>query len=697
MATNESAVGETQASAGGDVDVGTPAPGAREMTWADVWDDLLAAGWKFDKLDDGTVIYVNPSSTNYTREELTKQGRVPAGAVQKGRDFFESLPDLQRYAREELGRSWVTDGSEMSMPAVSRLANKSSKTSRGDGDNAPAAERGAKTPTSAAAPSRKAGTVDVDVVTVPPGKLGLTLEIKENGVEIVGILPTCSISTLVGVGDKILTVDGKTARSFDDFATNQHRSRKLEIARPTSSAGKKKRGEDGSTSDDDTLRPSKRKKGRTSTSPMARAGQLQNSTNAAHSWIGQTWSQLGYNWNLHADAAGGHKPPKRSRSPEKSKSVMKGVSEMTDEERQKLLSELLLYNKNSATLSQTSKGHQVILVPNKKRKAKQVRESNEKFVARYIRENGVMDKLQGGFATYLDISNKESLGLILGYLAKHFPVDYVATLQHSTDLKVKMSQRLPPPDYKAHDGDETEEAVRFNIGYGELLRYYNEHGSLQDIPPKAEVKHVVKWLKELNKTPDSRSQILNPKRMQMIEDLGLSLNVTRRQHTTGNPKQNKAIAAKLVYPQLSMEECLQLGGFEADELHEKPDEKFPWRTVLHINKHQIKAKLKLWDKMKRGCKPSVEKMAEILRSEEQEAYEEVFGEKAALLPEFLAAAEERMKQGNFDPDETTQKRPWKRQEVDEDPMERAENEEELMEPDEVMEYDEEEFESTEVA
>lgn len=130
---------------------------------------------------------------------------------------------------------------------------------------------------------------------------------------------------------------------------------------------------------------------------------------------------------------------------------------------------------------------------------------------------------------------------------------------------------------------------------------------------------------------------------------------------------------------------MQLGGFEVDELLTKPDEKFPWRTVLHINKHQIKAKLKLWDKMKRGCKPSVENMAHVLRSEEQDAYHEVFGEKAALLPEFLAAAEERVKRGNFDPDETSNKRPWKREEVEEEPMENAE----------IEEYDEGEFESAE--
>ena len=491
MNTSESSVGATKGSAGsGDGD-----------GWADVWDDLLAAGWKWDKLDDGRTVYVNPSSTSYTRDELITLGSgVTGGAVRKGRDFFESVPDLQRYAREELGRSWEggRDGSEMSLPVVSRLTTKSSKTTRGDGANAPAAERSTKTPRLAAAPS--GGTVEV--VTVPPGKLGLTLEIKENGIEIVGILPTCSISALVDVGDKILTVDGKTARGFNDFATNQHRPRKLEIAkvaavihRPPSSDGKKKRGVGGNASDDDTLRPSKRKKGPTSTgTPL---GYSQNFTNAAQSWIGQTWSQLGYNWNLTAagtvgvaDAGGGQRPTKRSRSPDKSARVMKEVSEMTEEERQKLLSELLIYNKNSDTPSVTRKGHQVILVPNKKRKSKQVRESNEKFVSRYIRENHVMDKLIGGFATYLDISNKESMALILGYFAKNFPVDYVATLQHSTDLKVKMSQKIPTGDYKAYDGDETEQGIRFNIAYGELLRHYTVQGSLQNIPPKSGLKHV---------------------------------------------------------------------------------------------------------------------------------------------------------------------------------------------------------------
>ena len=72
----------------------------------------------------------------------------------------------------------------------------------------------------------------------------------------------------------------------------------------------------------------------------------------------------------------------------------------------------------------------------------------------------------------------------------------------------------------------------------------------------------------------------------------------------------------------------------------------------------------------------------VLRTQTAARVEE---EKAALLPEFLAAAEERVKRGNFDPDETSNKRPWKREEVEEEPMENAE----------IEEYDEGEFESAE--
>jgi len=46
----------------------------------------------------------------------------------------------------------------------------------------------------------------------------------------------------------------------------------------------------------------------------------------------------------------------------------------------------------------------------------------------------------------------------------------------------------------------------------------------------------------------------------------------------GDPRQNRAIAAKLVYPDLTIREVLQLGGFQEEELNVVKDLKHTWRT-----------------------------------------------------------------------------------------------------------------------
>ena len=46
----------------------------------------------------------------------------------------------------------------------------------------------------------------------------------------------------------------------------------------------------------------------------------------------------------------------------------------------------------------------------------------------------------------------------------------------------------------------------------------------------------------------------------------------------GDPRQNRAMAAKLVYPDLTMRECCYLGGFQDDELNAVKDQKHTWRT-----------------------------------------------------------------------------------------------------------------------
>jgi len=52
----------------------------------------------------------------------------------------------------------------------------------------------------------------------------------------------------------------------------------------------------------------------------------------------------------------------------------------------------------------------------------------------------------------------------------------------------------------------------------------------------------------------------------------------RRVVKGGDPRQNRAMAAKLVYPDLTMRECCYLGGFQDDELNAIKDQKRTWET-----------------------------------------------------------------------------------------------------------------------
>lgn len=53
---------------------------------------------------------------------------------------------------------------------------------------------------------------------------------------------------------------------------------------------------------------------------------------------------------------------------------------------------------------------------------------------------------------------------------------------------------------------------------------------------------------------------------------------TKKHVPGGCPRQNRAIAAKLVYPDLTIREVLSLGGFTEEELSVVKDPKHTWRT-----------------------------------------------------------------------------------------------------------------------
>ena len=119
------------------------------------------------------------------------------------------------------------------------------------------------------------------------------------------------------------------------------------------------------------------------------------------------------------------------------------------------------------------------------------------------------------------------------------------------------------------------------------------------------------------------------------------------QHTQGGcPRQNRAIAAKLVYPDLTIREALLLAGFDDEELDSVKDPKHTWRTGYVYYKDQILKKVdKYPTARKTGARISIEKLVDILQGEEENRFEQVFGESSSLLSGFLEAAEERRRNG----------------------------------------------------
>lgn len=114
----------------------------------------------------------------------------------------------------------------------------------------------------------------------------------------------------------------------------------------------------------------------------------------------------------------------------------------------------------------------------------------------------------------------------------------------------------------------------------------------------------------------------------------------------GNPRQCRALAAKLVYPGLSIRESLLLAGFTNEELDAVKDPKHTWRTGYVYYKDMVVKKLKDWDTaQRRGARIQTEQLIGILEGDDADKLEQVFGENSALLPEFLRNAEERERNG----------------------------------------------------
>lgn len=91
-----------------------------------------------------------------------------------------------------------------------------------------------------------------------------------------------------------------------------------------------------------------------------------------------------------------------------------------------------------------------------------------------------------------------------------------------------------------------------------------------------------KWVVSQRGLRGKKSATLTDARIELLDKLGFLWCGLKEGHTKpppgGDPRYNLAVAAKLMYPDLSIWEVLLLGGFEEEELNVVCDKKHQWRT-----------------------------------------------------------------------------------------------------------------------
>lgn len=91
-----------------------------------------------------------------------------------------------------------------------------------------------------------------------------------------------------------------------------------------------------------------------------------------------------------------------------------------------------------------------------------------------------------------------------------------------------------------------------------------------------------RWVSYQRSSRNQKALVLTEKRIELLDKLGFVWCAMPDGWTPpppgGEPRQNRAIAAKMVYPDLTYREALLLGGYEDEELDVVKNPKHMWRT-----------------------------------------------------------------------------------------------------------------------
>ena len=165
------------------------------------------------------------------------------------------------------------------------------------------------------------------------------------------------------------------------------------------------------------------------------------------------------------------------------------------------------------------------------------------------------------------------------------------------------------------------------------------------------------------------------KRIELLDNLDFAWNGLPEGHKQaipgGDPIQNRAIAAYIAIPGLTIREALLLAGASEEELQRVKDPKHTWRTGYVYYKDQIIKKIDNYDNgRKTAARKNQENLVDVLKGQDEDRFEKVFGETSHLLPAFLANAEERRKNGNMEEPRRKRKKSNTMHEADEEDEQR---------------------------
>ncbi|KAL7446733.1 hypothetical protein ACHAXM_011591 [Skeletonema potamos] len=317
-----------------------------------------------------------------------------------------------------------------------------------------------------------------------------------------------------------------------------------------------------------------------------------------------------------------------------------------------LLTELLQFDKRNNIETTAKMGayeYQILCVPLMRRESVNKRELDNKAFHAYNKQTKLMDKFIESWARWCNGSLDDAANMILFHMAKKFPSSYVQNFEMATKKHEKVAGPSPvdlPPDFVSYDGTND---IKWNAKYAELLkntRYYTENGDCM-VYTKTDLG---RWVCLQRTSYQNKAKTMTEKRIELLEQLDFRWRGVpdhwQKSTPGGNPRQCRALAAKLVYPGLSIRESLHLAGFTNEELDAVKDPKHTWRTGYVYYKDMIVKKLKDWNTaQRRGARIQTEQLVNILEGDDEDKLEQVFGEYSVLLPEFLRKAEERERKG----------------------------------------------------